>query len=98
MSETVIKFIMLSRQKIRSRILQFRIGSDTCWFRKVRLVKFNREPAAGQFGFRLDQLISGRLKSPRKIIVGRGEGSDITYVWIFNDISSKSFTGQEGGR
>ena len=39
-----------------------------------------------------------RLKSPRKIILGRGEGSDITYVWIFNDISSKSFTGQEGGR
>ena len=52
----------------------------------------------GQFGFKLDQLISGRLKSPRKIILGRGEGSDITYVWIFNDISLKSFTGQEGGR
>ena len=98
MSETVIKFIILSGQKIRSIILQFRVGSDTCWFRKVRLVKFNREPAVGQFGFRLDQLISGRLKSPRKIILGRGEGSDITYVWIFNDISSKSFTGQEGGR
>ena len=49
-----------------------------------------------QFGFKLDQFISGRLKSPRKIILGRGEGSDITYVWIFNDISSKSFTGQEG--
>ena len=87
MSETVIKFIILSGQKIRSRILQFRVVSDTCWFRKVRLVKFNREPAVGQFGFKLDQFISGR-----------GEGSDITYVWIFNDISSKSFTGQEGGR
>ena len=49
-------------------------------------------------GFKLDQFISGRLKSPRQIILGRGEGSDITYVWIFNDISSKSFTGQEGGR
>ena len=45
MSETVIKFIILTGQNIRSRILQFRVGSDTCWFRKVRLVKFNREPA-----------------------------------------------------
>ena len=97
MSETVIKCIILSRKKIRSRILQFRVGSDTCWFRKVRLVKFNRESADGQFGFKLDQFISGRLKSTRKIILGRREGSDITYVWIFNDISSKSFTGQEGG-
>ena len=51
MSETVIKFIILSRQKIRSRILQFRVGSETYWFRKVRLVKFNREPAVGQLGF-----------------------------------------------
>ena len=40
-SETVIKFIILSGQKLRSRILQFRVGSETCWFRKVRLVKIN---------------------------------------------------------
>ena len=72
MSETVIKFIILSGQKIRSRILQFRVGLDTCWFRKVRLVKFNWEPAVGQFGFKLYQFISGRLKSRRKIILGRG--------------------------
>ena len=26
------KLHILSRQKIRSRILQFRVGSDTCWF------------------------------------------------------------------
>ena len=62
MSETVIKFIILSGQKIRSRILQFRVGSDTCWFRKVRLIKFYREPAVGQFGFKLGQFISGRLR------------------------------------
>ena len=68
MSETVIKFIILSGQKIRSRILQFRVGSETCWVRKVRLVKFNGEPAVGQFGFKLDQFISGKLKSPRKIL------------------------------
>ena len=68
MSETVIKFIILSGQKIRSRILQFQVGSETCWFRKVRLVKFNKEPAVGQFGFKLDQFILGRLKSPRKIM------------------------------
>ena len=74
MSETVIKFIILSGQKIRSRILKFPVGSDTCWFRKVRLVKFNREPVVGQFGFKLDQFISGRLKSTRKIILGRGGG------------------------
>ena len=36
------------------------------------LVKFNREPAVGQLGFKLDQYISGRLKSPSKIIFGRG--------------------------
>ena len=78
--ETVIRFIILSRQKIRSRILQFLVGSETCWFRQVRLVKFNREPALGQFWFKLDQFMSVRLKSPRKIILGRGEGNDITYV------------------
>ena len=32
MSEIVIKFIILSGQKIRSRILQFRVGSDTGTF------------------------------------------------------------------
>ena len=48
--ETVLKFIILSDKKIRSRILQFRVGSENGWFRKVRLVKFNREPAVGQFG------------------------------------------------
>ena len=68
MSETVIKFIILSGQKIRSRILQFRVGSDTSWFRKVRLVKFNRDPAVGQFGIKLDQFISGRLNSQKKNI------------------------------
>ena len=99
MSETVIKFIILFGQKIRSRILQFRVGSDTCWFRKVRLVKFNREQAVGQFGFRLDQLISGRLKSPRKIILGRGEGSDITYVWILIIFLQNPLQGRkEGGK
>ena len=72
MSETVIEFIILSGQKIRSRILQFRVGSETCWFRKVWLVKFNREPAVEQPGFKLDPFISGRLKSPSKIILGRG--------------------------
>ena len=36
------------------------------------LVKFNGEPAVGKVGFKLDQFISGRLKSPRKIILGRG--------------------------
>ena len=66
MSETVIKLIILSGQKIRSRILQFRVGSDTCWFRKVRLIKFNREPAVGQFGFKLDQFISGVVKVTKK--------------------------------
>ena len=52
MSETVIKLTILSGQKIKSRILQFRVGSETCCFRKVRLVKFNREPAVGQLGFK----------------------------------------------
>ena len=66
MSETVIKFIILSGQKIISRILQFRVGSETCWLRKVRFVKFNREPTVGQLGFKLDQFISCSLKSPRK--------------------------------
>ena len=71
MSGTVIKFIILSGQKIRSRILQFRVGLETYWFRKVMLVKFNTEPVEGQLGFRLDQFISGRLKSSSKIILGR---------------------------
>ena len=77
MSETVIKFIILSGQKIISRILQLLVGSETCWCRKVRLVKFNREPAVGQLGFRMDQFLRWL---PNKIILGRGEGSDITYV------------------
>ena len=68
MSETVIKCIILSGQKITSRKLQFRVGSETCWFRKARLAKFNMEPAVGQLGFKLDQFISGRLKSASKII------------------------------
>ena len=51
----------MSRKKIRSRILQFQVGSETCWFRKVRLVKFNREPEVGQLGFKLDQFILGAL-------------------------------------
>ena len=80
MSETVIEFIILSGQKIRSRILLFRVGSVTCWFRNVRLVKFKRGPAVGQLGLRLDQFISGKLKSPSIIIVGRGEESDMTNV------------------
>ena len=67
-----MKFIILSGQKIRSGILQFRVGSETCWFRKVMLVKFSREPAVGQLGFKLDQFISGRLKSPSKLILCRG--------------------------
>ena len=71
MSETVIKFIILSGQKLKSRIL-FQVGSETCWFRKVRIVKLNKEPAAGQLWFKLEQFISGRLKSPSKIILGRG--------------------------
>ena len=74
MSETVIKFIILSGQKIRSRILQFRVGSETCWFRKAWLVQFNMVPAVGQLGFKLDQFISGRLKLLSKIILGRGGG------------------------
>ena len=45
--ETVIKFFILSGQKIRSRIIQFWVGSETYWFWKVRLGKFNREPAVG---------------------------------------------------
>ena len=56
------------------------------------------EPGVGQIGFKLDQFISVRLKSLSKIILGRADGSDITYVCILNFISSKSFTGQEGGR
>ena len=72
MSVTVIEFIILSRQKIRSRILLFQIGSVTCWVRKVRFVKLRREPAVGYIGLRLDQFISGKLKSPSIIIVGRG--------------------------
>ena len=72
MSETVIEFIILSGQKIRSRILLFRVGSVTCWVRKVRFVKLKREPAVGHFGLRLDQFISGKLKSPSIIIVGSG--------------------------
>ena len=62
MTETIIEFIILSGQKIRSIILQFWVGSETCWFRKVMLVEFNREPAVGQLGFKLDKFISGRLK------------------------------------
>ena len=73
MSETVTTCIILSGQKNRSIILQFRVGSEACWFRKVMLVKFNKEPAVGQFGFKLDQFISGRLKSPRNIILAKGE-------------------------
>ena len=72
MSETVIELIILSGQKIRSRILLFRGGSVTCWVRKVRLVKLKREPSVGQLGLRLDQFISGKLRSPIIIIVGRG--------------------------
>ena len=80
MSETVVEFIILSGQKIRSRILLFRVGSVTCWVRKVRFVKLKSEPAVGHLGLRLDQFISGRLKSPSIIMVGRGEGSNMTYV------------------
>ena len=80
---TAIEFIILSGQNIRSRILLFRVGSVTCWFRKVRLVKLKMEAAVGQLGLRLDQLISDKLKSSNIIIVG---------------ISSKSPTEQEGGR
>ena len=72
MSETVIECIIYSGQKIRSRILLFRVGSVICWFRKVRLVKLKREPAVGQLGLRLNQFISGKLKSPSIIIVSRG--------------------------
>ena len=68
MSETVIEFIIL----IRSRILLFWVGSVTCWVRKVRFVKLKREPAVGHLGLRLDQFISGKLKSPSIIIVIRG--------------------------
>ena len=49
------------------------------------------------FGLRLDQFISGMIKSPSIIIVGKGEESDMAYVEIFNNISSKSLTEQEGG-
>ena len=72
MSETEIEFIILSGQKIRSIILLFQVGSVTCWVRKVRFVKLKREPAVGQHGLWLDQFISGKLKSPSIIIVGRG--------------------------
>ena len=56
----------------RSRILLFRVGSVTCWVRKVRFVKLKREPAVGHLGLRLDQFISGKLKSPSIIMVGGG--------------------------
>ena len=75
MSETVIKFIILSEQKIISRILQFQVDSDTCWFRKVRLVKFNREPAAGQFGFKLDHV---------ECILPFGEGASVRPLFLMN--------------
>ena len=70
MSETVIEFIILSGPTIRSII--FRVGSVTCWVRKVRFVKLKREPAVWHLGLRLDQFISGKLKSPSIIIAGRG--------------------------
>ena len=38
-SETVIEFIILSGQKIGSRILLFRVGSVTYWVKKVWLVR-----------------------------------------------------------
>ena len=79
MSETAIEFIILSGQMIRSRILVFRVGSLTCWFRKVRLVKLKREPAVVQLGLKLDQFISGNLKSPSIIEVGRGR--KVVGVW-----------------
>ena len=88
MSETVIEFIMLSGQKIRSRILLFRVGSGTCWVRKVRFAKLKGESVVEYLGLRLDQFISGTLKSPSIIMVGRGEGSNMTFVLIFKNISS----------
>ena len=64
MSQTVIEFIILSGQKIRSRILLFRV-------RKVRFVKLKWKPAVGYLGLKLDPVISGKLKSPIIIIAGR---------------------------
>ena len=37
-----------------------------------KFVKLKREPALGHLGLRIDQFISGKLKSPSIIIVGRG--------------------------
>ena len=66
----------------------------------VRIVNFNREPAVGQFGFKLDQFISGRLKSPRKIILGRG-GSEITMygfliIFLQNPLQGRKEGGKQG--
>ena len=87
-----VYYIVRTKDKIKN------ITVSGWWVRKVRFVKLKSEPAVGHLGLRLDQFISGRLKSPSIIMVGRGEGSNMTYVWIFNNISSKSVTEQEGGR
>ena len=59
MSETIIEFIVRTKDNIKNIT---RVGSVTCWVRKVGFVKLTREPAVGHLGLRLDQFISGKLK------------------------------------
>ena len=65
-----------SEEKIKSNILNLQVGARTCSFKNSQLENKMNGLASGQLESGFDQFMSGKLKSPSIIILGKGEDID----------------------
>ena len=96
-SHISIELIKSFGEKIKSNMLEFRVGFATCWRKNKWSERLNKGLNKGHWEFGFDQFISGKLKSPSNIIFGNGAGIVNIYCSARMITSIKSQSRHEGG-